>query len=96
MENNKRVSRLLAWCLAAVLLFAQVQASAHFHEEDERTGIAAECAICIVGSQIDDAMSTDVDPCLVLPTWASLTPKLERQLTQSNAADATARAPPVS
>ena len=94
--KDKDVLQLLAWCFAALFLIAQSQAGAHFHDESDDTGSAAECVLCAVGSQLDDTVETDLDPCVLSPGWALLAPRLENLAAQFSAADANARAPPVS
>ena len=96
VERNKSVSQLLALCFAALFLTAQTQASAHIHDDGGDAGASTECALCIVGSQIDDAVSDDGDHCIVSPAWASQPPAPENLTAQQFLTKANARAPPVS
>ena len=91
------VFKLLAMCCAAILLVGQAHASAHTHDEDEHEGgSAAECLLCVVGSQLDDTTAVDINPCVSGPILATLTPAFENLATHLFRADGNARAPPLS
>ncbi|MEM8771440.1 MAG: hypothetical protein AAGD92_07315 [Pseudomonadota bacterium] len=54
------------------------------------------CALCVIGSQLDDAVDADAAPSVQSTSWLLLTPTIEDQTAQMLAASANARAPPVS
>jgi len=95
VEEHRGVSRLLAWCFAALFLIAQSQASAHFHDESEDSDTVTDCVLCVIGSQLDDTVETDAVACTLSQSWVLLTPRLEDLVAQLSPADANARAPPV-
>ncbi len=93
VEKRKSLSQLLACCFTALFLIAQTQASAHVHNEAE-DGAPTECALCLIGSQLDDAVEADVEPCISSRIHASLAPRPEDLFAPLSAPAANARAPP--
>ena len=95
LEKDKSVSKLLAWCFATLLVIAQFQASAHFHDQND-ANLAHECTICVVASHLDDADAAEADFQVDHMLWASPAPQPDNQATPFFPAHISARAPPVS
>ncbi len=96
VQKNRRKLQLLALGFAALFLVAQTQASTHFHRDDNNSHDHAECEICIVSSQLDDAISADIEQCNRSLPLVSTTLRHERTFLLFIRANTTARAPPVS
>lgn len=99
-EVNKRFTRRLACCFAAIFLLAQTQVGAHFHPEDSdgdsHDGPTVECVVCAVASQLHDADAAKTQPCVDLPLWTLLAPQSEHLVALLFWAHVNARAPPSS
>ena len=97
---NKRFTRRLACCFAAIFLLAQTQASAHFHPEDSDTdshdGPTIGCVVCAVASQLNDADAAKTQPDVYRPLWTLLAPQSEYLVAPLFWAHVNARAPPSS
>ena len=93
VDKHIRLKSLLALCFATLFLIAQTHASTHSHDEGE---IEAECSVCVIGSQLDDANAPDNVSHNVAPDWISLAPSSEQQLAYFSSSEVRARAPPVS
>ena len=88
--------RLLAWCFAALFLFAQTQAFAHTHFDAEHDDLTPECSVCFVASNLDDVDTAKVQPTVDTGEHGSPTLTPTRQPAQQSVLAANARAPPVS
>ena len=96
VNKHNTVTPLLAWCLAAVFLFAQTLESAHSHDQHDSDEFASECEICIAGWQLDDIDLASVDPCYNGSSFLPAGFAGSDQITQIIPAYTNVRAPPVS
>jgi len=83
-EIDRGDMRLLAWCFAALFLFAQTQAFAHAHFDEEDDGLTPECAVCLVASHLDDVDTTKVQPTVDIVEHGSPTLTPTRQPAQQS------------
>lgn len=88
-------SSLLAWCLLALITFAQLQNNIHFHDHND-VDLTNECTVCATVAHLDD-VDTNEQHCLAVNlSQILLTPEIEAASLTVARPRAQTRAPPIS